>query len=151
MLELLALKPGDKVLEIGTGSGYQTSELAKTGAEIHSIELEPWVDPTVITGDCVFLHSGDGRYGLEQEAPFIAIMATCGVEQIPAAWREQLMTGGYLVAPVGDSRSQRLTLFIKHEGELVPVRIAAYVRFQMLRDKPRPKPLKPVYRSNALE
>lgn len=145
MLELLALTRDDKVLEIGTGSGYQTQELAKTGAEIHSIELEPWVDSTKIVGECVFLHSGDGKHGLEQEAPFSAIVASCGVEQIPDAWAKQLGDKGRLVAPVGDAESQRLTLFKKLLGELFPVRVAAYVRFQMLRQPPPVKPVKPHY------
>ena len=146
MLELLELSPGDKVLEIGTGSGYQTNCLARTGAEIHSIELEPWVDPTVIVGDCVFLHTGDGKYGLAHQAPFTAIVASCGVEEIPDAWREQLTEGGRSVVPIGDAKIQRLTLFRKENSELFPVRIAAYVKFQMLRQPPKAKPIKPVYK-----
>ena len=142
MLELLDLKPFDKVLEIGTGSGYQTQELAKTGAEIHSIELEPWVDPLTLIGDCIFLHAGDGKDGLPQEAPFTAILATCGMTDVPDAWRKQLLAGGRLVAPVGDGKSQRLVLYRKSGDELQPVRVGAYVRFQMMRDKPKPLPPK---------
>ena len=138
MLELLDLRPSDKVLEIGTGSGYQTKCLAMTKAEIHSIELEPWVDSTKIIGECVFLHSGDGKLGLPHEAPFSAILATCGIEQIPREWTEQLNEGGRLVCPIGDSSSQRLTLFRKCGLELRPMRIGAYCRFQMLRKKPQP-------------
>lgn len=145
MLELLELEAGDKVLEIGTGSASQTQEFAKTGAEVHSIELEPWVDPTQVTGDCVYLHTGDGARGLYTEAPFTAIVATCGVEQIPSSWRAQLSEGGRLVAPVGDVMAQRLTKFVKFEGSLVPVRVGAYVRFQMLREMPLRKEMKPVY------
>src|SRR6266852_156349 len=61
--QMLNLGPSDKVLEIGTGSGTQTSEFGATGAEVHSIELEPWVDTTQILGDCVYLHTGDGVKG----------------------------------------------------------------------------------------
>lgn len=136
MLELVSLSSVDKVLEIGTGSGSQTQVLADTGAEVHSIELEPWIDSTKITGEYVFLHSGDGKPGLPQEAPFSAIFASCGVEQIPKEWVEQLVEFGKLVVPVGDAKAQRLTLFTKIDGELRPIRIAAYVRFQMLREKP---------------
>ena len=149
MLELLDLTPADKVLEIGTGSGYQTQALAATGAEIHSIELEPWVDPTVVIGPCVFLHSGDGRYGLAKEAPFSAIVATCAVEEVPDPWKEQLHDAGRLVAPIGGSAVQRLTLFRREGLELIPQRIAAYVRFQMLRDKPQPAQVKPIYRERG--
>jgi protein-L-isoaspartate(D-aspartate) O-methyltransferase len=138
MLGLLDLHSGDKLLEVGTGSGTQTEAFASRGAEVHSVELEPWVDPTQVVGDYIFLHSGDGRIGLPQEAPFTAIVATCGVEQIPKEWNDQLSEGGRLVAPIGDSKAQRLTLFVKRNTELIPQRIAAYVRFQMLREKPKP-------------
>jgi protein-L-isoaspartate(D-aspartate) O-methyltransferase len=142
MLEMLCLQPHDKLLEIGTGSGYQTNVFAETGAEIHSIELEPWVDSTKITGDYVFLHTGDGINGLPKQAPFTCIVATCGVESIPRAWNEQLSAGGRIVVPIGDSSSQRLTLFRKVDSELRPERVVAYVRFSMMREKPQPKPPK---------
>lgn len=139
IIGLLALKPGDKVLEIGTGSGSQTKALAETGAEVHSVELEPWLDAVDLDGKTnIYLHVGDGVEGLKHEAPFSAIVATCGLEQIPHEWVTQLGPAGNLVAPVGDSRSQRLTLFVKQDDELVPVHIAAYCRFQMMREKPKP-------------
>jgi protein-L-isoaspartate(D-aspartate) O-methyltransferase len=140
VLELLNLGPQDKVLEIGTGSGTMTQDFADTGAEVHSIELEPWVDTTQILGDCVYLHTGDGARGLSQFAPFTAIVATCGVEEIPRAWAEQLADKAKLVVPVGGSTSQRLTLFRKEGLELIPERVAAYVRFSMMREKHSPKP-----------
>jgi protein-L-isoaspartate(D-aspartate) O-methyltransferase len=142
ILEMLKLTDADKVLEIGTGSGTQTHDMAQTGAMVHSIELEPWIDVTIPVGDCVYLHSGDGFKGLPERAPFTAIVATCGIEQIPKAWEDQLADGGRLLAPIGDASNQRLTLFRKHGTDLIPERIAAYVRFQMLRDKPVPKPPK---------
>lgn len=148
ILELLDLKPCDKVMEIGTGSGYQTKRLCETGAEVHSIELEPWVDPTVFSGDCVYLYHRDGALGLPEVAPFTAIVATCGVREIPGPWSGQLSSHGRLVAPIGDSLSQRLTLFRRMDSEVRPERIGAYVRFQMMREKPQPRPIKPVYREN---
>jgi len=138
--QMLNLGPSDKVLEIGTGSGTQTSEFGSTGAEVHTIELEPWVDSTVITGDCIFLHTGDGKNGLPNQAPFTAIVATCGVEDIPRAWVEQLSASGRLVVPIGDVSNQRLVVFDKVGSELVPRRVAAYVRFSMMKEKPSPKP-----------
>lgn len=138
MAQMLELKPTDKLLEIGTGSGTQTQAWLESGAEVHSIELEPWIDSTKVTGECVFLHVGDGSEGVAPEAPFSAIAACCGVEYIPSAWTAQLVEGGRLVAPIGDSACQKLTLFRKRQGEIVPERVAAYVRFQMLRKPPKP-------------
>ena len=146
MLSLLQLTDSDKLLEIGTGSGIQTESWGQSGAEIHSIELEPWIDSTKVVGECVYLHSGDGRLGLPGEAPFTAIVATCGIEQIPREWTEQLADGGRLVAPVGEPKCQKLTLFRKIGGELVPERIGAYSRFQMLRQKPPQAEIKPRYK-----
>jgi protein-L-isoaspartate(D-aspartate) O-methyltransferase len=139
---MLNLGPKDKVLEIGTGSGTMTSEFGATGAEVHSIELEPWVDSTKITGDCVFLHTGDGINGIPNQAPFSAIVVTCGVVEIPRAWVQQLLEGGRLAVPIGDSSSQRLTLFRKQNGELIPERVCAYTRFSMMKERPSPKPPK---------
>lgn len=137
--DLLGLLPEDIILEIGTGSGFQTGVFAAFGATVHSVELEPWIDPTTTIGDYIFLYPGDGKLGLPEHAPFTAIVATCGIEQIPRAWTDQLAEGGRLVVPVGDSKAQRLTLFRKENGELVPKRIGAYTRFQMLREQPKPK------------
>jgi protein-L-isoaspartate(D-aspartate) O-methyltransferase len=135
IIEMLALTPEDKLLEIGTGSGYQTQEFAKSGAEIHSIELEPFVTASGLTvgHTLVYLHSGDGKYGLEHEAPFTAIVATCGVPEVRKEWIDQLAEQGRMVLPLGDSSVQKLTLLRKIHGEIVPERVGAYVRFQMLR------------------
>lgn len=140
--QMLNIGPKDKVLEIGTGSGTMTSEFGATGAEVHSIELEPWVDSTKITGEYVFLHTGDGKNGLPNQAPFTAIVVTCGVADIPRAWTDQLASDGRMVVPIGDSGSQRLCLFQKRGGDLVPQRVCAYVRFSMMRERPTPKPPK---------
>lgn len=139
MANLLDLRPTDKLMEIGTGSAYQTRKWSEFGCEVHSIELEPFVDSTVVTGPYVYLHSGDGRIGLPGEAPFTAIVATCGIPQIPPAWKEQLADGGRMLAPVGDIGVQHLTLFRKENGDLIPVCVGAYVRFQMLRDAAKGK------------
>jgi len=113
---------------------------------VHSIELEPWLDAVNLDGTTnIYLHAGDGAVGIAEQAPFTAIMATCGVRHIPKAWEEQLAEGRLLLAPVGDEACQRLTLLCKHMEHLVPVRIAAYVRFQMMQSKPPVKELKPQY------
>jgi protein-L-isoaspartate(D-aspartate) O-methyltransferase len=134
MLAALDLQPTDRLLEIGTGSGTQTDAWAATGCEVYSVELEPWMECADHTGGRVYLRLGDGREGLPLQAPFTAIVATCGVEAIPKAWREQLSDGGRLVCPIGDAKSQRLTLFRKVKGEMIPERVWAYVRFQMLKE-----------------
>ena len=137
MLEHLNLGPSDILMEIGTGSGEQTMAFEQTGAEIHTVELEPYFPPCDKNGSTVFLHQGDGAEGLPSHAPFTAIVATCGVEKIPDSWVRQLAEGGRLLAPIGDSSCQKLTLFNKVGDEIRPAKVAAYCRFQMLRPKPK--------------
>jgi protein-L-isoaspartate(D-aspartate) O-methyltransferase len=136
MSDMLQLTEADKLLEIGTGSASQTVEWASSGCEVHTIELKPVVEPWRLDNegaDQVFAHMGDGKLGLPQEAPFSAIVATCGVEDIPDAWKDQLGPQGRMVVPVGSSSVQRLTLFSKDaEGSFRPIRIAGYVRFSMI-------------------
>lgn len=145
MLSALKLSPKDKVLEIGTGSGFQTEEWAKSGAEIHSIELEPYIELTANLGGATYLHHGDGSKGIPHEAPFTAIVATCGVEKIPQSWQEQLGEKGRMIVPLGDSKCQKLTRFVKFNGEIIPEQVIGYVRFLMMKELPEPKPMKPVY------
>lgn len=137
MAEMLELTAADKLLEIGTGSASQTVEWAKSGCEIHTIELKPVVEPWNMSdhgANQIYAHMGDGRIGLSQEAPFSAIVATCGVEAIPDAWKDQLEPLGRMVVPLGTSAVQRLTLFSKDlHGSFHPQRVAGYVRFSMMR------------------
>lgn len=135
MAQMLRLTPADKLLEIGTGSSTQTAEWAKSGCEVHTIELKPVTEPWQVNvgKEQVYAHLGDGKLGLPQEAPFSAIVATCGIESIPDAWKDQLQPLGRMVVPIGTSSCQRLTLFEKdEEGAFRPQRIAGYVRFSMI-------------------
>lgn len=137
MVNMLQLKPTDILLEIGTGTGYQTRIWEKHCAEVHSIELNPQYRVQEPLGAHVYLSYGDGAKGLPEMAPFDAIVATCGVSDIPPAWKDQLADDGRLVAPIGTAQAQKLTLFQKLGGQLIPVKIAAYTRFVMLeKEKP---------------
>lgn len=134
MVDLLQPTPDDILMEIGTGTGSQTAIFQRYFKEVHSVELQTKyrVDENQPLGPHVYLSHGDGAKGLPDAAPFNAIVATCGVTDIPRAWIDQLEDGGRLVAPVGTNEGQKLTLFRKLGGHLIPVRVAAYARFVML-------------------
>jgi len=116
--ELLKVKPGDKILEIGTGSGYQAAVLIELKAQVYSIERQK----ELYTRVKKFLPSvgyvpkkliyGDGYLGLPEEAPFDGIIVTAGAPEVPKALLSQLKIGGRLVIPVGDD-VQVMTLFIR--------------------------------------
>ncbi len=116
---LLELKPDDKVLEIGTGSGYQTAVLCELGAKVYSIERQQ----ELFKKTSQFLPKlgyrakklifGDGYKGLPDEAPFDSIIVTAGAPFVPKPLLSQLKIGGRLVIPVGDD-VQVMTLFIRN-------------------------------------
>ena len=108
MTEAAQLAPGKRVLEIGTGSGYQAAVLAELGVDVYSIEIvEPLAKRTHallarLGYDKLHLRIGDGSRGWPEAAPFDAIIATAAPKEIPAPLVEQLAIGGRLVIPVGD-------------------------------------------------
>lgn len=116
--ELLEVNENDKVLEIGTGSGYQTAVLCLLGAEVYSIErqLELFKKSSLFLPKIGFvvkrLVFGDGYKGLKQDAPFDRILVTAGAPQVPKDLLSQLVIGGRLVIPIGDEE-QIMTLFIR--------------------------------------
>jgi protein-L-isoaspartate(D-aspartate) O-methyltransferase len=119
--ELLKLKPGEKVLEIGTGSGYQAAILCEMGAEVYSIEryeeLHNSSKKTLNSlGYYPNLFYGDGFEGLPKLAPFDKILITAAPEKIPEKLLKQLKIGGWMVVPVGDRRVQKMTI-IRRTGE----------------------------------
>ncbi len=135
MSELLELKADDRVLEVGTGSGYQTAVLAELAQEVYTVEIveELGVRALRILGELgyenVRFSVGDGRLGWAEEAPFDAIVVTAAPLKVPPALLEQLAVGGRLVIPVGKTQeSQRLMVYRKtKEGVLEEPNIA--VRF----------------------
>jgi protein-L-isoaspartate(D-aspartate) O-methyltransferase len=107
MTELLGLKPGDRVLEIGTGSGYQAAVLADLGdVQVYSIEIVPELASSAAQrlktlGYPVEVKQGDGYYGWPEKAPFDAIIVTAAPDHLPAPLVAQLAPGGRLVIPIG--------------------------------------------------
>jgi protein-L-isoaspartate(D-aspartate) O-methyltransferase len=125
MTEALQLKPGDRVLEIGTGSGYQAAVLAGIVQEVYTIEIRKTLaDRSEKTlADLGYLNvkvkSGDGYFGWEEHAPFDAIIITAAANHIPPLLIKQLKEGGRLIVPLGSTvYYQMLTLATKRKGEL---------------------------------
>lgn len=119
---LLQLKKGDKVLEIGTGSGYQTAVLMQMQAKVFTIERQKILfDRTKkVLPELGFLPRffyGDGYKGLPSYAPFDKIIVTAGAPFIPEPLKEQLKVGGILVIPVGDNNVQRMYSVIKMDEQ----------------------------------
>lgn len=135
MTELLQPQPSEKILEIGTGSGYQAAILSPLVAEVFTIEI---VEPLGIRSrgllaelgyDNVQVRIGDGYQGWPEQAPFDAIIVTCAPDAIPQPLVDQLAEGGRMVIPVGEQgRPQELYLLEKADGEIREKKVLA-VRF----------------------
>jgi protein-L-isoaspartate(D-aspartate) O-methyltransferase len=126
MSELLELQGNEKVLEIGTGSGYQAAVLARLAAEVYSIEIIPSLSESAhrviaqlgLTN--VYLKVGDGFFGWEEKAPFDAILLTAAAPKVPERLWRQLREGGRIIMPLGaPARTQRLVRVRKVEGKEV--------------------------------
>jgi protein-L-isoaspartate(D-aspartate) O-methyltransferase len=139
--QLLGIRPGDKVLEIGTGSGYQTAVLCLLGAKVFSIERHRPLHLEAKArlermGHKVFLTHGDGYKGLPQFAPFDKVLVTCGAPHVPNALLDQLKLGGRLVIPVGEGAVQNmLAVDRKGAGEFEHIEHGAFKFVPMLADK----------------
>ncbi len=136
MSELMRVKPGDRVLEIGTGSGYQAAVLAELGATVFTVEIvEPLAREaaTLLTRlgyRQIRTRIGDGYLGWPEEAPFDAIMLTAAPREVPQPLIDQLKPGGRLVVPVGEVKSvQSLLLIEKRADGSLSRRTVLAVRF----------------------
>lgn len=135
MTQSLGVGPGDRVLEIGTGSGYQAAVLAMLVREVYTIEI---VEPLAkyaqdilekLNVQNVRVRAGDGYQGWKEAAPFDAVIVTCAPDLIPQPLVDQLKEGGKMIIPVGPERGiQRLVLLQKKDGK-VERRAVMYVRF----------------------
>lgn len=124
MTEQLRPKPSDRVLEIGTGSGYQAAVLSVLVEKVYTIEIiEPLAkragaDLARLGYRNVEVRSGDGYQGWPEAAPFDAIIVTCAPEKVPQPLVEQLKEGGRMIIPVGSAADQKLILLEKKAGRI---------------------------------
>jgi protein-L-isoaspartate(D-aspartate) O-methyltransferase len=139
MTEELRPQPTDRVLEIGTGSGYQAAILAELVAEVYSIEI---IEPLKRNAEAtlqrlgyknVHVKAGDGYKGWPEHAPFDSIIVTCAPERVPQPLVDQLKEGGRMIIPVGAKFAQELYLLEKKDGRLeqsavLPVRFVPMAR-----------------------
>lgn len=125
MTELLELKGGEKVLEIGTGSGYQSAILSEICDNVFTVENKKELYYTAMAVlldegyDNVFFKHGDGTLGWQEEAPFDSIIVTAASPDIPHSLQNQLKNGGKIVIPVGPMYTQMLVVGTKKNGEFI--------------------------------
>jgi protein-L-isoaspartate(D-aspartate) O-methyltransferase len=134
MTEQLRPQPTDRVLEIGSGSGYQTAILAEVVSEVYSIEI---IEPLARNAEAtlqrlgysnVHIRVGDGYQGWPERAPFDSLIVTCAPDHVPPALIDQTKEGGRIVIPVGSAGEQELFLLEKRDGRLTQT-AASPVRF----------------------
>jgi protein-L-isoaspartate(D-aspartate) O-methyltransferase len=138
MTQALKVEPGHKVLEIGTGSGYQAAVLAALAREVHSIEIvSALADRARATLSSlgienVHVRTGDGYLGLPEHAPFDRIMVTAAPPEVPSALVEQLKVGGLMAVPVGETFQELLILRKTERGletlDRMPVRFVPMIK-----------------------
>lgn len=143
MVAALELDGTERVLEIGTGLGYEAALLGQLAAEVHTIErhrsLADAARRCLADAGCenVTVHVGDGTRGLPEHAPYDAVVIAAAAGRVPAAVTDQLVEGGWVVAPVGSSGTQQVVRYRAAGGDLVEDRRMVPVRFVPLVEDPR--------------
>jgi protein-L-isoaspartate(D-aspartate) O-methyltransferase len=124
MTQILQIKPGEKVLEVGTGSGYQAAVLAELTESVFTVEIRPGLSQMAsqrlrqLGYEKVKVKYGDGYFGWEENAPFDVVMVTCAANHIPSPLIKQLKEKGRLILPLGSTTYfQTLTLLTKKDGK----------------------------------
>jgi protein-L-isoaspartate(D-aspartate) O-methyltransferase len=134
MTAAVHLQPGNRVLEVGTGCGYQAAVLSRLAREVFTIERRPELASAASQRLAqlgylnVHVHCGDGTLGLAEFAPFDAILVAAAAPAVPKPLLEQLAEGGRIIIPIGDADSQELQL-IEKRGETFPTRMLEGCRF----------------------
>lgn len=126
MIQALSIKKGDRILEIGTGSGYQTALLAEIHEEIYTVEIRPQLAQKALTklnelgyGGRVKIHIANGSLGYEEEAPFDGIIVAAATFDIPEPLIEQLSEEGKIIIPIGCAEVQTLVRATKIKGKII--------------------------------
>ena len=141
MTELIDPEPTDRILEVGTGSGYQAAVASELVAEVYSIELIPELAASAaerlseLGYDNVHVRAGDGYLGWPEHAPFDGILVTAGADHVPQPLVDQLAVGGRMVIPVGDTQSEQVLRVLEklpdgsiESRDVVPVRFVPLLR-----------------------
>ena len=134
MIDAADVLPGDRVLEIGTGFGYQTALLAALGADVVSVDRHASIAEAARTnleaaGIDAEIVVGDGWGGWPERAPYDAIVVSAAASEVPAALEEQLVDGGRLIIPVKAQRGDEVLVFVKQRGHLVKTQLLTPARF----------------------
>jgi protein-L-isoaspartate(D-aspartate) O-methyltransferase len=145
MSQALDVKPGERILEIGTGSGYQAAVLSRMGAEVYSVEILPELAAQArerlhqqLGLERIHLRQGDGARGWPEAAPFDAVILTAAPKQVPPDLLAQVRVGGRLLAPVGEREELQQLVMVRRTPDGGAVDRLLSVRFvPMTREAPR--------------
>lgn len=142
MIEALSLSPQDRVLEVGTGSGYLAALMSRVAKEIYTIEIDEVLAKNAkdrlerLRYDNIHVMAGDGFLGWPEFAPFDAIVLSCSPPRVPEPLKDQLAEGGWLLLPLGGTQKfQQIILYTKKNEKFTEVRRLAPVTFAPMKGK----------------